>query len=90
MHPDFEAFPTRFRTSELRVHATASWIWTVRPRQPTLGASVLSLDRYALELHERHPDEMTDLAAMIAVLERTMRAAFDDRMSIPRFPRRGG
>ena len=46
-NPELTAFREKFRVAELCVVETEHWAWSVRPAQPTLGATVLSLRRGA-------------------------------------------
>jgi diadenosine tetraphosphate (Ap4A) HIT family hydrolase len=71
-----EEFRTKFRVEELKVMENSSWTWSVRPGQPTLGAGILSLNRYALKLSDVTGEEMKDLADLIRVMEGTIQAAF--------------
>ena len=72
-----EEFRSKFRVEELKVMGNSSWTWSVRPGQPTLGAGILSLNRYALKLSDVTGEEMKDLADLIRVMEGTIQAAFD-------------
>ena len=72
-----EEFRIKFRVEELKVTGNSSWTWSVRPGQPTLGAGILSLNRYALKLADVSGAEMQDLADLVGVLEATIQAAFD-------------
>jgi len=71
-----EEFRTKFRVEELKVMGNPSWTWSVRPGQPTLGAGILSLNRYALKLSDVTGGEMQDLSDLVGVLEATIQAAF--------------
>ena len=71
-----EEFRAKFRVEELKVMGNSSWTWSVRPGQPTLGAGILSLNRYALKLSDVTGEEMKDLADLIRVMEGTIQAAF--------------
>ena len=71
-----EEFRAKFRVEELKVMENSSWTWSVRPGQPTLGAGILSLNRYALKLSDVTGEEMKDLADLVRVLEATIQAAF--------------
>lgn len=73
----FNEFRAKFRVEELKVLENNSWSWSVRPGQPTLGAGILSLNRYALQFSEVTPAEMKDLASIVGTLERTIKAAFN-------------
>ena len=71
-----EEFRAKFRVEELKVMENSSWTWSVRPGQPTLGAGILSLNRYALKLSDVTGEEMKDLADLIRAMEATIQAAF--------------
>lgn len=70
------AFRAKFRIEELRIRDTAHWTWSVRTAQPTLGATVLSLRRHAASFGVVEPEEMADLAAAVAEVERSTLRAF--------------
>jgi len=72
-----QQFRVKFRVDELLVQDSGSWSWSVRPAQPTLGAGVLSLNRYALHLSDVSPSEMAELADLVRTLERALKSAFD-------------
>ena len=71
-----EEFRAKFRVEDLKVMENSSWTWSVRPGQPSLGAGILSLNRYALKLSDVTGEEMKDLADLVRVLEATIQAAF--------------
>jgi len=75
-HPELTAFRHKFRLEELHLLDTAHWTWSVRPAQPTLGATVLSLRRYAASFADVTSDEMADLASAVAAVESATRRAF--------------
>ena len=70
-------FRTKFCVEDNLVLNTGSWSWSVRPAQATLGAGVISLNRYALHLSEVTPDEMKELAILIKTLESTIKSVFN-------------
>jgi diadenosine tetraphosphate (Ap4A) HIT family hydrolase len=53
-----------------------AWSWSVRPAQATLGAGVLSLNRYAARFSDVTAAEMADLAALLTKLEQALQSAF--------------
>ena len=75
-HPELIAFREKFRLAELRILDTACWTWSVRTAQPTLGASVLSLRRYAPSFGAVTSEEMADLATAVAAVESSTQRAF--------------
>ena len=77
MHPDLIAFREKFRVSELSIVHNNSWTWSVRPGQPTLGSSIISLNRYALELGDVSNSEMADFSDICAQLESVLKTEFN-------------
>ena len=71
-----QEFRTKFRVAELLVYSNSSWSWSVRPTQPTLGAGVISLNRYALHLSEATPKEMKELGDVVKLAERVLTSTF--------------
>jgi len=69
-------FRSKFKVEELLVGETPAWSWSVRPAQPTLGAGILSLNRHADCFALVRADEMAELADLVGVVERSLRAAF--------------
>ncbi|MBL8396751.1 MAG: HIT family protein [Candidatus Accumulibacter sp.] len=69
-------FREKFRVDELMVFNTPAWSWSVRPSQPTLGASVISLNRHAASFSEVSAAEMSELAEVVARLETALKTAF--------------
>jgi len=72
-----DEFQSKFRVNELKVIRNSSWTWSVRPDQPTLGAGIISLNRYALHLSDVSSKEMADLAGLISTLERAIKSTFN-------------
>lgn len=70
-------FRDKFRVEELLIYANQYWSWSVRPAQPTLGAGVISLNRYALTLGEVTADEMASLAEVIGEVETRIKRHFN-------------
>ena len=60
-----EEFRAKFRVEELKLLENRSWTWSVRPGQPTLGAGILSLNRYAGKFSDVTAEEMQDLADLV-------------------------
>ncbi len=69
-------FREKFRVQELLVYETPAWSWSVRPIQPTLGASVISLNRSAASLSEVSKAEMVEFAEVVGKLENALKKAF--------------
>jgi diadenosine tetraphosphate (Ap4A) HIT family hydrolase len=69
-------FRAKFRVDELKVLDNRSWTWSVRPGQPTLGAGILSLNRFAPKFADVTGEEMRDLAELAGALEGAIDSAF--------------
>jgi diadenosine tetraphosphate (Ap4A) HIT family hydrolase len=77
-----EEFRDKYQVDRLTVCSNASWTWSVRTVQATLGAGMLSLHRLAPTLGSVTREEMADLADMLASVERTVTRAFhNDRIN---------
>lgn len=75
-------FREKFRVNELLVLETPAWSWSIRPLQPTLGTSVISLNRQAANFSEVTAAEMAEFAEVVAKLENALRKAFSyDRIN---------
>ena len=74
---DLEEFRSKFRVQELLVLEVDAWSWSVRPGQPTLGAGILSLNRYAERMSDVTAEEMMELAGVIQQVEARLKDAFD-------------
>ena len=70
-------FRSKFQVNELIIARTPAWSWSVRPNQPTLGAGILSLNRYALHFSDVTPSEMTELGELIRILEKAVKSEFN-------------
>jgi diadenosine tetraphosphate (Ap4A) HIT family hydrolase len=76
MEPNLRLFRDKFQLDGLTVCETEHWIWSVRPVQATLGASILSLRRYCERLSEITPEEGADLARVVKLIEGGLHANF--------------
>jgi diadenosine tetraphosphate (Ap4A) HIT family hydrolase len=72
-----DEFREKFRVAELEILKNESWTWSIRPAQATLGAGILSLNRYAAKFSEVTPGEMADLGSIVGILETSIEAAFN-------------
>jgi diadenosine tetraphosphate (Ap4A) HIT family hydrolase len=70
-------FRNKFRVADLRVFSNGAWTWSVRPEQPTLGAGIISLNRFALHLSDVTAEEMYQLSELIIILEKTIKGVFN-------------
>jgi diadenosine tetraphosphate (Ap4A) HIT family hydrolase len=69
-------FRDKFKVDELIVARTTSWTWSVRPLQTTIGAGVLSANRYVERFSDLSAEEGADLLDMVQTIESTLGAAF--------------
>ena len=67
-------FAEKFRLGELTVLRTEHWTWSVRPVQTTVGAGILSLNRFATSLGDLREEEGADLSRITPVIEERLRA----------------
>lgn len=75
-------FRTKFRVEELAVATSPYWTVSVRPIPSTLGACVISLNRFAERLSDVTPEEFADYARVVQGLEATLRERFSyDRIN---------
>jgi diadenosine tetraphosphate (Ap4A) HIT family hydrolase len=66
-------FRRKFQVAELEVVRTPHWTWSLRPAQSTLGAGVLSLNRFAAALAELTGEEAAGLTDIVPTIEHSLR-----------------
>ena len=76
MSNTLEEFVAKFRSDELSILRNAHWNWSVRPVHSTLGAGVLSLNRFCTSFAEITPEEGASLAAIVKELDGRLKAVF--------------
>ena len=76
MTATFEAFQEKFQVSRLELWRSDHWTWSLRPVHCTLGASVLSLNRWCPRLGEMTADEGASFAKACAYVEARYAATF--------------
>jgi diadenosine tetraphosphate (Ap4A) HIT family hydrolase len=76
MSGTLEEFNDKFRVQELLIYKSTFWTWSVRPVHSTLGAGILSLNRFCTSLGDITQDEGADLAAICQHLESALRETF--------------
>lgn len=76
MSATLNEFCQKFRTAELTIHRTDHWTWSVRPVHSTLGAGILSLNRFCPSFGEISQPEATDLGTMVRHIENALQVAF--------------
>ncbi|EXI90980.1 MAG: hypothetical protein AW11_00321 [Candidatus Accumulibacter regalis] len=69
-------FRGKFRVDELLIASTPAWSWSLRPAQATLGAGVLSLNRYAASFSDVSGAELAEMAVLVGQLEKAVKCAF--------------
>lgn len=69
-------FIAKFRVSELRVLELQYWSWSIRPAQCTLGAGILSLNRFCTSLGGITKEESSEFGAIAERIERALTAVF--------------
>ena len=74
--PVLAQFRTKFRVEELLVAKNTAWSWSLRPAQATLGAGVLSLNRYAASFSDVSGAEMAEMAVLVGQLEKALKCVF--------------
>lgn len=75
-------FEQKFRLNELEILRTDHWTWSLRPVQATVGAGVLSLNRFSASFADLSNDEAADLAAIVPQMEGALQKyAQPDRMN---------
>jgi len=72
----YEEFRQAFQLDQLTVYKNDGWTWSVRPGQPTLGASVISLNRFAERLSDMTVGEAEDFRDVVVKAETTLRQVF--------------
>lgn len=72
---DFD-FEQKLKPIKLKVFENDSWIWTIRPKQVTLGSSILSLKRTCYKYSELSEKEFSDLNDIIKRIENTLSLCF--------------
>lgn len=75
-------FRDKFKVDEYTVARTTSWTWSVRPLQATIGAGVLSANRYVERFSDLSAEEGADMLDMVQTIESTLAATFTyDKMN---------
>lgn len=72
----FASFQDKFGLPHNLVWSSGHWHVSVRPKQPTVGSLVLSLQRPCERLAEITGEEAADLSAAFAAIERALGAAY--------------
>ena len=67
---------SKFGGPESEYFANDTWVVQVRPKQVTLGASVLICRRHVESLADLNKDELVGLASAVSTLEKRLQDAF--------------
>lgn len=65
-------FQTKFRLTDLTIYELDYWVWSVRPKQVTLGSGVLSLKRLEPAFSGLTQAESADLGVIIKAIEHAL------------------
>lgn len=69
-------FQWKHSVDKYGIYETKHWLWSLRPHQATIGASILSLKRECATFAELTSEEFADLGNIIKVIEPTLRQSF--------------
>jgi diadenosine tetraphosphate (Ap4A) HIT family hydrolase len=69
-------FSAKFQVEPLTILKLKYWTWSIRPVQCTLGASILSLNRFCTSFGDITEGESGELGAIAKLIERGLSAAF--------------
>lgn len=72
MTAELEAFRSKFRVEELTIYRSIHWTWSTRPVHSTLGAGILSLNRFSPSFADLSEAEGADLTLMVRRIESTL------------------
>ena len=76
MSTTFKEFQEKFETDRLLIARSAHWTWSARAKHTTLGAGVLSLNRYCTAFSDITAEEAADLATISKTIETKLKVAF--------------
>lgn len=76
MADQFQEFAAKFRVPELTIQRFDHWTWSLRPTHSTLGASILSLNRFCASFGSITRDEAAELADTNKEIEQRLGRAF--------------
>lgn len=74
---NFDLFNAKFQVLEMEIARNRSWTWSLRPVQATIGAGILSLNRYAESMSSLSPTEGEDLILMMGTIESTLKRSLN-------------
>lgn len=70
-------FKEKFKLKKLTIYKTKHWIWSLRPEQPTIGSSILSLKRESFSMSNLTDEELLDYKKIVKVVEGALSKAFN-------------
>ena len=74
---NFDLFNIKFKVDSYLITTSEYWRLSLRPFQPTLGSSILSLSRYCENFSDMTEAEAADLKDIIAYTECQLKSAFN-------------
>lgn len=76
MSSNLKEFTAKFRTEELSILKLNYWTWSVRPVHATLGAGILSLNRFCTNFGDISEEEGRELALITKEIEQRLKNSF--------------
>ncbi|MSP49196.1 MAG: HIT family protein [Alphaproteobacteria bacterium] len=73
---EFEKFRQKFRIPAFTIRAFRHWTWSLRPVHSTLGAGVISANRYEPHFSGMTAEECAELALVVKEVETRLKGAF--------------
>ena len=73
---ELETFRQKFRIPAYTIREFRHWTWSLRPLHATLGAGVISANRYEPHFSGMTANECAELAAVVKEVESKLKAAF--------------
>jgi diadenosine tetraphosphate (Ap4A) HIT family hydrolase len=73
---ELEKFHQKFRIPAFTIREFRHWTWSLRPVHSTLGAGVISANRYEPHFSGMTAEECAELAAVVKEVESRLKAAF--------------
>jgi diadenosine tetraphosphate (Ap4A) HIT family hydrolase len=74
---DFQSFINKFNLNELIVYQGTFWTWSLRTPHPTLGSSILFLNKPKNSLSEISDEENVEFLKIIKIIEFTLKLEFN-------------
>lgn len=71
-----EDFKRKFLVKELLIFEGEFWNWSLRPKQPTIGSSIVSLKRHATTVSDITSEEWNELLYIFKLIEERCKKVF--------------